>query len=437
MGRDAHDDARAVAHQHVITYQDRHTFTVQQVRCIRSGVDACLFFLSRQTLDFGLPLSLLDIVLHLGTALRSRQLLDQRVLRSEHDERHTEDRVDTRRVRRDRLLFQSVLGDVEVDIDALASTDPVGLHRVDLLRPLDRGLVQQFVRVVGHAEQPLIDVTSDDLRATPLAPTVLHLFIGQDGVARWTPVGRRVGSIGQSRLVELVEQPLVPLVVVGHTGNQLTVPIIDRPHRAQLTPHVLDVIHRAHVRMHPVLDRRVLGRQSKGVEAHRVQDVEPLHPPKAGMGVRGSHRVPMADVEVAGRVGVHREFVPVRTRVVVPNGVEPALVPTLLPLALDFRGHILPRRLSLLYGRHGTAPSLLAVLKLTRRLHLLGQPGPQPFTHFSDTKNPVPDVKGRDSECAVNLAVPPSFPGIPSPSVEPTLHGRKPSETVVRDTRRR
>ena len=34
----------------------------------------------------------------------------------------------------------------------------------------------------------------------------------------------------------------------------------------------------------------------------------------------------------------------------------------------------------------------------------------------------------------MNLAVPPSFPGISSRSVEPTLHGREPPETVIRGT---
>ena len=47
------------------------------------------------------------------------------------------------------------------------------------------------------------------------------------------------------------------------------------------------------------LDSRVLRRQADGVEPHRVQHVVPLHATEAGVGVRWSHHVPVADMRIA------------------------------------------------------------------------------------------------------------------------------------------
>ena len=92
------------------------------------------------------------------------------------------------------------------------------------------------------------------------------------------------------------------------------------------------------------LDRGVLGVQAEGVEPHRMQDVIALHPHEPGVGVRARHGVPVADVEVARRVRVHGELVPLRARVVVPDLVEPVRVPAVLPLRLYLGVAVAPLR---------------------------------------------------------------------------------------------
>ena len=53
------------------------------------------------------------------------------------------------------------------------------------------------------------------------------------------------------------------------------------------------------------------------------------------MGVRAGHRVPVADVEVARRIGVHGQLVPLRARVVVADLVEVVLGPAALPFGVE------------------------------------------------------------------------------------------------------
>ncbi len=64
-----------------------------------------------------------------------------------------------------------------------------------------------------------------------------------------------------------------------------------------------------HRRMDATIDGRVLGRQAERVEAHREHDVQPLHAAHASHDVRTGGRVPVPDVQVARRVGIHGQQV--------------------------------------------------------------------------------------------------------------------------------
>ena len=74
------------------------------------------------------------------------QLLDQRVLGRQHDVGHAEDRVDARGEDRDLQVRLPV--DRDVELDALGAADPVALHRLDALGPVDLREVQQLVGVL-------------------------------------------------------------------------------------------------------------------------------------------------------------------------------------------------------------------------------------------------------------------------------------------------
>ena len=57
--------------------------------------------------------------------------------------------------------------------------------------------------------------------------------------------------------------------------------------------------------MDVALDGSILGRQAKGVKAHREQDVVAVHAHVARAGIRRRHRIPVTDMQIAGGIGQH------------------------------------------------------------------------------------------------------------------------------------
>ena len=229
---------------------------------------------------------------------------------------------------------------LEDDLGPLAPADPVRLLGLDRLRPLEPAEVEELVGVVRDLQIPLGEVALLDLRAaSPAVPIdALDLLAGQGPVVG-APVDRRRRPIGQPGLQELEEEPLVPAVVVGVGGDDLRLPVERRAHRSQLAPHVVDVAHRPVAGVDVVLDRGVLGRQPERVEADRQEDVLAVHPVEPGDRVGRRDDVPVPDVDVARRVGVHRQQVEARPLLVVEVGpVEPELGPLRLPARFDRDG---------------------------------------------------------------------------------------------------
>jgi hypothetical protein len=228
----------------------------------------------------------------------------------------------------------------EDDFRAFGPADPVGLHRLDRLGPFKAGEVEQLVGVLGRPQIPLLQIAFLDARAAAPAVAVraFDLLAGQRAVVG-APVDRRLGAIGEARLEEFEEEPLVPAVVLGLAGHDLGVPVPTGAHRPQLAAHVVDVLEGPLVRVDLVLDRGVLGGQAEGVEADRLEDVLAVHAVEAAQGVRRRLHVPVPDVQIPRRVVVHREQVVLGLAVVGEvRVVEPELRPALLPARLDGRG---------------------------------------------------------------------------------------------------
>ena len=107
-------------------------------------------------------------------------------------------------------------GQRELDLGALAAPDPVGLHELDLLGPVDRAeVVEQALGVVGDAEVPLLEVDLGDLAAAAPAAALLDLLVGEDRLVDRAPPLLAGASVGQAALVHEQEEPLGPAVVVG------------------------------------------------------------------------------------------------------------------------------------------------------------------------------------------------------------------------------
>ena len=61
-----------------------------------------------------------------------------------------------------------------------------------------------------------------------------HLVIGQDCSHGWTPIHEDIGLVVQSPIVENGEDVLCPLVVIGVTGGDFSVPIVGISETLQL-----------------------------------------------------------------------------------------------------------------------------------------------------------------------------------------------------------
>ena len=97
--------------------------------------------------------------------------------------------------------------DHQVELGAVGASDPVALHHLDPLGPVE--VVEpgeQLVGVVGDAEEPLLEVALFDQVARALTSAVgQHLLVGEHGLAAGAPVHRGAGPVGQAGLEETDE----------------------------------------------------------------------------------------------------------------------------------------------------------------------------------------------------------------------------------------
>ena len=88
-------------------------------------------------------------------------------------------------------LLKAVLLDAECNLGSPAFADPVGLHRVYAVGPVDAAEVEEFVGVLGDPEEPLLQVPPGHRGATTLARAVWQdLLVGEGGLAGRAPIGR-------------------------------------------------------------------------------------------------------------------------------------------------------------------------------------------------------------------------------------------------------
>ena len=230
-----HDRAGPVAAQHVWRGPDRQPLNGCTAREPRS----------MPTLKSGSPVGGGRRLRHaLTSPSRSarHELLELGMVGADDQERRAEQRVRTRGEDGD-VLAPAAL-EVEEDRRALAPPDPVALHRLRGLGPVQRvQRVEQRLRVARDLQPPLAQVPRLDHRVAALAAPVLDLLVGEHGEARGAPVHRAVAPLGEAGLEQPEEQPLRPAVVGRVGGVDLVAPV---EHRADPLELVLaEVGHRA------------------------------------------------------------------------------------------------------------------------------------------------------------------------------------------------
>ena len=128
--------------------------------------------------------------------------------------------------------------------------------------------------------------------------------------------------------MELQEQPLRPAVVLRVGGVEGARPVEGRGVLLARLDRLGDVGARVGVGVLVVADRGVLRRQAEGVEAHRVQHLVAALPPVARHHVVQREHLGVTHVQVAARVGEHRQRVALLARAVVVGAEGLAAPPT-------------------------------------------------------------------------------------------------------------
>jgi|GEM_PF-2182218 len=209
-------------------------------------------------------------------------------------------------------LAVEFIGKGEAHAGALA--DPVGLHGLDPLRPARQRIQrrQKFIGISGDGQVVAGNLALLDHRAGAPAAAFDDLFVGEHGLVHRVPVHHLSLLVGDAFFQHAQEQPLVPLVILGRTGRQFALPVDGESQRLQLLLHVGDVVPGPLRRRHLVLHRRVFRRQAEGIPTHGLQHVVALHAVVAGEHIADGIVAHMSHVQLARRIGKHRQAVVLR-----------------------------------------------------------------------------------------------------------------------------
>ena len=345
--RHRHDRAGAVAHQDVVGDPDRDLLAVDRIGGVRTGEHAGLLaglVLAFEVLLAGRPVS----------GSRRRRRPGRRSVR-----------VSTKGCSGDSTMNDapnSVSGRVvntvmspaargEVDLGAVAASDPVALHRLDRVGPVEQfEVVDQAVGVGGDAHHPLAHVALEHREVAAVAASVGgDLLVGDHGAEAGAPVDRCLADVGEPVVVDdvgaldralrsahgrpsgvgrdaglelgdqfgdrarpvevvvvpgvehLAEDPLGPAVEVGVGGRHAAARVVGEPEPAELAAIGGDVVVGRGRRVLAGLDGELLGGQPERVEAHRVQHVVAGHPLEAGEHVGADEAERVSDVQAGAR----------------------------------------------------------------------------------------------------------------------------------------
>ena len=258
LARDAHDRARAVAHQDVVGDPDGDRLSGRGVRGERAGEHAGLVLRQVGALEFGLVRRFVDVGVDGGALFAGRDPGNERVLRRQYAVGGAEERVRPGREHGKALVGA---GDRHPDLGAVGLADPVALHLLDVIGPVDVvEVLEQALGVGGDPEHPLPHRSSLDRISRIDVGAVLDLLVGEHGAQRRAPPDRHVLQVGQAAPVQLEEDPLRPAVVVRGGRVDLPLPVVGEAEALDLAAEVRHVSLGDEPRVLVLAHRRALRR---------------------------------------------------------------------------------------------------------------------------------------------------------------------------------
>src|SRR5699024_1373906 len=306
VGGYRHDRAVSVTGQDVVGGPDGHAFAVDRVGRMASQEHPGLGTFGGLTLHVGQPGDLGAVLLERFSLFGRAQLVGQLGVDRHHEEGGSVQCVGSGGVDGDGFVASL---DLEPDVGTGGATDPIALHGQHVVGPATVvdlvHVVQQALGVLGDLEVPLVQAAPDHFGAATLTPALDDLFVGQHGLVLGAPVDQAFLAVGQPTLEEPVEQPLVPLVVLGIAGVDTSGPVHADAVALERGRLGLDVAVGPLVGADVVPDRGVLGGQAEGVPPDGVQDVVPALEAITPDHVADGERLRVAHVQVTGGVGEH------------------------------------------------------------------------------------------------------------------------------------
>ena len=231
----SHNRTSTVAHQHIVTNEDWDLLAVYRVGGISADEYTGLFLvfltlqlsLGRNVLQVSID-SILRIALAvgpLGVDIRTVifgacQFLHQLVLRSQHHVLSTKQGVRTRGKYADVVA----LG-IESNFCTAGTANPVALHGLDLVRPIQQlQIIQQAIGVRGNAHHPLAQVLAEDWEIAAVRTAISSNFlIRQNRTQTRAPVHGGVRQVNQAELIDSLSllslgQIVVNSAILGGAG---------------------------------------------------------------------------------------------------------------------------------------------------------------------------------------------------------------------------
>ena len=189
-----HDGAGAVADQHVIGDPDGDLLAVDRVDGVGAGEHAGLLLGQFGAFEVGLLGDLGFVSLDCRALRRGGDELHQLVLGRQHHVGGAEQRVRPGGEDADACVAarrSAPIRNCKVHLRAFAAADPVPLHFLERIAPVDGvEVLQQPLGVGGDAQHPLAHRLADDREAADLALAVHDLLVGQHGAELLAPPDR-------------------------------------------------------------------------------------------------------------------------------------------------------------------------------------------------------------------------------------------------------
>ena len=131
--------------------------------------------------------------------------------------------------------------------------------------------------------------------------------------------------------------PLRPLVIFGVARTHFAVPIVAKSYLLQLLTIARYVFHRGHFRMLTGLDGILLGGQSIGIVAHRMEHIESFQSLVASKNIAGNVAQRMPHMKSGSRgIRKHIEHIIFGFVVIDFTAIRMVVAPPLLPFLFNF-----------------------------------------------------------------------------------------------------